>query len=89
MVRFGRIGTDGQERTRTFAGVALAQDDTDRRIAQKCAKGYRETTDEALAALLPERPRPRPRRWQQLLLPFDDDAPSLELSPESALALEL
>jgi predicted DNA-binding WGR domain protein len=41
-VRFGRIGSKGQEVTRSFSGVQQARADFERLIRQKVAKGYRE-----------------------------------------------
>lgn len=41
-VRFGRIGTAGQELTRSFSGSQQAQSDCERLVCQKIAKGYQE-----------------------------------------------
>lgn len=41
-VKFGKIGTDGQEKTKDFASDALAQKDADKLIAEKTKKGYEE-----------------------------------------------
>lgn len=41
-VRFGRIGTAGQEKSKTFANAALAQKEQDKLIAEKQGKGYKE-----------------------------------------------
>jgi predicted DNA-binding WGR domain protein len=43
-VRFGRIGTAGQEQTKTFADEASAARELERLIAEKIKKGYSETT---------------------------------------------
>jgi uncharacterized protein (TIGR02996 family) len=43
-VVFGRVGSKGQTRTRTFAYAALARKEHDKRIAEKLAEGYVETT---------------------------------------------
>ena len=39
-VRFGRIGTNGQEQTKTFADPTNARHEADRLIAEKLKKGY-------------------------------------------------
>ncbi len=39
-VRFGRLGTAGQTKSKTFANEAEAQRDTEKLIAEKVAKGY-------------------------------------------------
>ncbi len=39
-VRFGRIGTDGQRVTKSFASPAAAADERDKLVAQKRRKGY-------------------------------------------------
>lgn len=41
-VRFGRIGTMGQSQTKRFSDKAKAQQEADRLIAEKIAKGYAE-----------------------------------------------
>lgn len=43
-VRYGRIGTDGQSKTKTFADKAAASADAAKLIAQKTKKGYAEVT---------------------------------------------
>jgi DNA ligase 1 len=42
-VRYGRLGTAGQAKTKDFADAALALRDAEKLIAEKTAKGYRET----------------------------------------------
>jgi len=88
-VRFGRIGTAGQERTKTFADAEAARAATDRLVAEKLEKGYRPVTAaEARCA----RPVPVARRRaavppaRQLSLPFADpaDAPAPDKNPVSA-----
>ena len=41
-VRFGKIGTDGQTKTKDFESVAAARTDADKLIAEKTKKGYEE-----------------------------------------------
>ncbi|MCH9033552.1 MAG: WGR domain-containing protein [Planctomycetes bacterium] len=41
-VRFGRIGTAGQERSKSFETEAGAQNDAERLLRQKTGKGYLE-----------------------------------------------
>lgn len=42
-VRYGRIGTAGQTQTKSFPDAAAAERHGEKLIAQKTAKGYRET----------------------------------------------
>jgi DNA ligase-1 len=42
--RWGRIGTDGQTKTKAFATPAAARAEYDKLIAEKAAKGYREVS---------------------------------------------
>lgn len=42
-VRFGRLGTQGQSQTKSFADPAAAQRHADKLIGEKTAKGYAET----------------------------------------------
>jgi DNA ligase-1 len=44
-VRYGRIGTDGQARTRELASEELARRHAEELIAEKVAKGYRERNE--------------------------------------------
>lgn len=41
-VRFGRVGANGQEKTKKFASGALAEKEQEKLIAEKVAKGYKE-----------------------------------------------
>lgn len=43
-VQFGRIGTEGQIQTKTFSDEQSAQAASDKQIAEKLKKGYREVT---------------------------------------------
>lgn len=52
-VRFGRIGTTGQEKTKPFASPAAAQKENDKLIAEKVGKGYTEVGGGANAASVP------------------------------------
>lgn len=50
-VRYGRIGTEGHELTKTFKGPAAASKATLKIVAEKLGKGYREVAEtEATAA---------------------------------------
>jgi DNA ligase-1 len=40
-VRFGKVGTEGQERTKTFPSEAAARDDAEKLAQDKLSKGYR------------------------------------------------
>ncbi|SHL98240.1 DUF4132 domain-containing protein [Rhizobacter sp. OV335] len=50
-VRFGRIGTNGQAKTKSFASAAAAQAEHDALVKEKTGKGYRETGVAAGATL--------------------------------------
>ena len=39
-VRWGRIGTNGQSQTKSFANTAKAQAEHDKLVAEKTGKGY-------------------------------------------------
>jgi len=52
-VRFGRIGTAGQEKTKKFASPALAQKEQDKLIAEKQGKGYKEVGSPGSAKAAP------------------------------------
>jgi DNA ligase-1 len=43
-VRFGRIGTSGQAKTKTFASADAANRDAEALISEKTRKGYRQTS---------------------------------------------
>ncbi len=43
-VRFGRIGTDGQTKVKSFASAALAKEAAARLVAEKMGKGYAEAS---------------------------------------------
>ena len=52
-VRFGRIGTSGQTKTKSFASAAAAEKERDKLIKEKTGKGYAEVTVANGAALAP------------------------------------
>ncbi len=43
-VRYGRLGTEGQSQTKSFATDQKAQEHADKLIESKVAKGYQECT---------------------------------------------
>lgn len=49
MVRYGRIGTDGQEKIKSFDSTTQAEKERDKLIAQKTKKGYAPAGDTARA----------------------------------------
>jgi uncharacterized protein (TIGR02996 family) len=49
-VTFGKIGTAGQSQKKTFKNDATAQAEADKLIKQKTGKGYKETTQKAVAS---------------------------------------
>lgn len=73
-VRWGRIGTAGQELAKDYASPAEADAATARLITAKLRKGYAEVSPEEAARTAP-RPsaRSRPAAGRQLLLPLDGD----------------
>ena len=52
-VRFGRIGTQGQSKTKSFADAAAAQKEWEKLVKEKTGKGY------TLICLLYTSPSPR------------------------------
>jgi predicted DNA-binding WGR domain protein len=44
VTRYGRIGSDGQETSKSFGSAAEAQKNYDKLVAEKLSKGYMETT---------------------------------------------
>jgi len=52
-VRFGRIGSAGQEKSKTFASLTLAQKEQDKLIAEKRDKGYKEVEPPSSAKDVP------------------------------------
>ena len=73
-VRFGKIGTTGQTKSKSFGTAEKAKADADKLIAEKTGKGYKETTGGAAAdpddetdlgadeggSLPPPKPAPKP-----------------------------
>lgn len=49
-VRYGRIGTDGHELTKTFDNAVLASKATEKLIREKLGKGYREVPEKEAEA---------------------------------------
>ncbi|HEY1602866.1 MAG TPA: WGR domain-containing protein [Pirellulales bacterium] len=43
IVRYGRLGTNGQQQEKHFADTAAAHDHAEKLVAEKTRKGYRET----------------------------------------------
>ncbi|HEX6095229.1 MAG TPA: DUF4132 domain-containing protein [Thermoanaerobaculia bacterium] len=58
--RWGRIGTAGQSKTKTFASPAAAQKEHDDLVREKLAKGYREAEVTTSAPPLPVEQAPKP-----------------------------
>jgi uncharacterized protein (TIGR02996 family) len=50
-VTFGKVGTAGQKRTRTFTSGESAQDEAEKLIQEKLRKGYVETTPRATSSV--------------------------------------
>jgi uncharacterized protein YwqG/predicted DNA-binding WGR domain protein len=72
-VRFGRIGSAGQEKSKTFPTPALAQKEHDKLIEEKLGKGYQEVgeprSDKAAApAATAKTGRPAPKAADDILL---------------------
>src|SRR5690606_22049071 len=66
-VRFGRIGTSGQAKTKSFGSSAAAADDADQLVREKVKKGYGEVTasvgapPKPVAARIPAKTQPAVR----------------------------
>lgn len=58
-VRFGRIGTNGQTKTKSLASPAAAEKERDKLIKEKTGGGYKEVTVAAGATLAPVKTEPR------------------------------
>jgi predicted DNA-binding WGR domain protein len=58
-VTFGRIGSAGQEKAKSFPTEAKAVHEEERLIAEKLGKGYREVTAKAAAGTTPNKPAAR------------------------------
>jgi uncharacterized protein (TIGR02996 family) len=54
--RWGRIGTDGQTKTKDFASEAAAQKEYDALVAEKTKKGYQQVGGKAAKAAAPAKP---------------------------------
>ena len=57
-VRYGKRGTAGQSKTKTFADDAAARKDADKLVAEKTGKGYAETTAGATVPAAAAKPKP-------------------------------
>ena len=57
-VTFGRIDTNGQTQTKSFASATEAKKAHDKLVAEKLKKGYFETTDAPALATIPPPPKP-------------------------------
>ena len=68
-VRFGRIATAGQTRTKPFATSEEAEQAAKKLISQKLRKGYVEVAPEEARRALAKKRAPQ-RSYQQLRLPF-------------------
>ena len=55
-VRFGRIGTQGQSKDKTFSDAAAAEREKDKLVREKTAKGYARTGDGAADGAAPGPP---------------------------------
>ena len=77
-VRFGRMGTNGQTQTKTFADEAAALKEQDKLIRAKTAKGYAEAPVAAGAALAAVAPKEKAAP----LPPAPAGAPRGSLSPQ-------
>ncbi|MFC8093508.1 WGR and DUF4132 domain-containing protein [Streptomyces sp. NPDC057301] len=83
-VRYGRLGTQGQEQHKEFADAAVAQAYLDRTIAQKERKGYQEVTTGSPAATAGPaasgRPATPPATQPSAKCRTDDDAFALPVA---------
>ncbi|GFE89433.1 DUF4132 domain-containing protein [Steroidobacter agaridevorans] len=78
-VRFGRIGTSGQTKTKALASAAAAEKERDKLIKEKTGGGYKEVTVAAGATLAPVKTEPRETSAKQTPVaesPVEQPAPS-------------
>jgi len=89
-VRFGRIGTNGQTKTKDFASPAAAKKEYDSLVTEKTGKGYGEVgvaPGSALAAVAPTAATPKPQPApaaapvRAAAPPAVASAPSTDLAP--------
>ena len=80
-VRFGRMGTNGQTQTKTFADEAAALKEQDKLIRAKTAKSYAEAPVAAGAALAAVAPKEKAAPLPAAPAPAPTGAPRGSLSP--------
>ena len=83
-VRWGRIATDGQTQSKTFASAADAATATERLIAAKQKKGYVEVAPEAAEQAAARKIVRRSSPAAQLPLPLWPDAAAEDVPPSRA-----
>jgi len=93
-VRFGKLGTNGQAKTKTFATDEKARADADKLIAEKTGKGYQETTGGATAAATAPEPAAAPKAKKVKKKAKADDAeddsePPAKAEPPPPAAVEV
>jgi len=71
-VTFGKLGTKGQQQTKSFPDAAKAQKEHDKLVAEKVKKGYRETTAGA-AVTTPAAVTPLRQSMEDALAEHPDD----------------
>jgi predicted DNA-binding WGR domain protein len=74
-VRFGRIGTAGQAKTKALASQAAAEKERDALVKEKVGKGYVETSAVTLAAAPGAAPTARPAPRPAQMAPTASAAP--------------
>lgn len=83
VVVYGRIGTPGQRKEKTFASADLAVREHDRKVAEKLREGYRETIAQP-GASGSVAPRPLPPRVKAR----KPTAPAIAAAADALMALE-
>ncbi len=83
VVVYGRIGTPGQRKEKTFASADLAVREHDRKVAEKLREGYRETIAQS-GASGSAAPRPLPPRVKAR----KPTAPAIVAAADALMALE-
>ncbi len=88
IVTFGRIGTAGQRREKSFPDEAGARKEYEKKVAEKQREGYREVTEGAAAEAAPA-PPPTPKKAElPRRVPVASPAPeSLNAAAEALAAL--
>ena len=82
---WGRVGTDGQSKTKGYGSAGDASADLEKQAAKKRKKGYADIGDRPARAAAPEPPPPEPASWSaSLVLKEEGRSIALALSVDGA-----